>query len=195
VSFFPLLDRAEAGLVTDAEATAFDSAVALAGLVQAVVYVATAIAFLAWLSRIVENIPALGAGVPLKSPRASIGWWFVPLANLVQPYRIVRDAYDRLAPVRPAPGGAIVVTWWLLWVIGNWASNLALRVLLQENPTIADLRGQFLAYAASDLLTVLAAVLAVIVVRRIQRWADARAVSGPGTAVPNTLSAAASPPA
>jgi uncharacterized protein DUF4328 len=187
LSFFPLLDRAEAGLVSDAEANAFDSTVALGGLAQFVLLVGTAIAFLAWLSRIVENIPRLGGGQPLASPRAAIGWWFVPFANLVQPFRIVADAYRRLAPAKPAPGLWLVTLWWLLWVVGNLVGNVALRVVLQENPTIADLRREFLAYAVSDVLTAVAAALAVVMVRRMQRWADDRAATASGLPMPNTL--------
>jgi uncharacterized protein DUF4328 len=187
LSFFPLLDRAEAGLVSDAEANAFDSIFGMSGVAQAAVILATAVAFLAWLSRIVENIPLLGGGQPLASPRAAIGWWFVPFANLVQPFRIVADAYRRLATAQPAPGLWLVTLWWLLWIVGNLVSNVALRVVLQENPTIADLRLEFLAYAVSDVLTAVAAVLAVIVVRRMQRWADDRAATASGLPVPNTL--------
>jgi uncharacterized protein DUF4328 len=187
LSFFPLLDRAEAGLVNDAEANAFDSIFGMSGLAQAAVILATAVAFLAWLSRIVENIPLLGGGQPLTSPRAAIGWWFVPFANLVQPFRIVADAYRRLAAAQPAPGLWLVTLWWLLWIVGNLVSNVALRVVLQENPTIADLRLEFLAYAVSDVLTAVAAVLAVIMIRRMQRWANDRAATASGLPVPNTL--------
>jgi hypothetical protein len=132
----------------------------------------------------VENVPALGGGTPSVSPRAAIGWWFVPVANLVKPYRIVADVYDRLAAIRPAAGRPAVPAWWLLWIAGSLTNNLA-RLLFLEVSTVADLRRQYALYAASDLFSVLAAVLAIVVVRRIQGWANARAAAGPNAPVPN----------
>ena len=172
-------DAIEAGTITQLEAEAFDLAFAAVGLVQTAVYLSTAFAFLAWLSRIVENVPALGARKPSVSPRAAIGWWFVPFANLIKPYLIVRDVHDRLAPAEARPGRALVRSWWLVWLAGNILSNVALRVVLGEPDTVDDLRLEFGLFAASDAATTVAAVLAVLLVRRIQNWADSRATARP----------------
>lgn len=61
-------------------------------------FILGAVAPLAWLSRLVENIPALGGGTPTSSPRGAIGWWFVAIAILCRPDRIAADARRRLAP-------------------------------------------------------------------------------------------------
>lgn len=172
-------DAIEAGTITQVEAEAFDLAFAAVGLVQTSVYLAAAFTFLAWLSRIVENVPALGAGKPSVSPRAAIGWWFVPFANLIKPYLIVGDVHDRLAPGQARPGRALVRSWWLVWLAGNILSNVALRVVLGEPDTVDDLRLEFGLFAASDAATTVAAVLAVLLVRRIQNWADSRAAAHP----------------
>lgn len=74
--------------------------------------IATAVAFLAWLSRAVDNVSALGAGQPLVSPRWSIGWWFVPFANLVMPFRIVKDLDQRMTPTGQPRSGALLGWWW-----------------------------------------------------------------------------------
>ena len=66
--------------------TVFTSAYALASYVFIALEVATAVAFLAWQSRAVDNVAALGGGKPVFSPRWSILLWFIPFANLFAGY-------------------------------------------------------------------------------------------------------------
>jgi Domain of unknown function (DUF4328) len=77
-------------------------------------YLGAAISWLAWLSRAVDNVSALGGGRPSTSPRGAITSWFVPVVNLAKPYWILRDVHDRLAVAgrRNAPLRA----WWICWL-------------------------------------------------------------------------------
>lgn len=79
-----VIDRAEAGTLTVAEAEEFDSTFSSMGVLQTAAFVLAAIAYLAWLSRSVDNVPGLGGGKPVATPAWSIGWWFIPFANLFQ---------------------------------------------------------------------------------------------------------------
>lgn len=160
------------GSATMAEAEAYDTETAVYGLVWLAVYIPTVVAFLAWLSRSVANAPALGAGVPPSSPRAAIGWWFVPFANLVKPYQIVKDLYERLAN-RGSPLGQtrLVLAWWLLFVIGNVVRNVG-NSLYTRADDLDAYREALLVLAGGDLLSAAAAVLAILVVRAIQAGED-----------------------
>lgn len=73
VSGFGMLDRAELGALAVAEADGFDTTTQTLAIAYAVMFWATAAAFLAWLSRSVDNVPALGGGRPDFSPRWAIG--------------------------------------------------------------------------------------------------------------------------
>lgn len=134
--------------------------------------VATAIAFLASLSRSVENVPGLGGGTPVATPRRSIGWWFIPFANLFKPFQVVGDLYRRMALVERV-GTAIVTAWWLLWILSNMSSRIATG--LGRSRDIDGLRSSLQFVMIGDALSAAAAVLAVVIVRRIQGWADRRA--------------------
>src|SRR6186997_1685376 len=59
---FGLLARLDS--VTDQEVDSFNSARTLASRASLLTYVASAIASFAWLSRVVDNVPALGGGQP-----------------------------------------------------------------------------------------------------------------------------------
>jgi hypothetical protein len=133
-----------------------------------------AIAFWCWISRTVDNEPPLGAGTPRDSPRWSIGWWFVPIADFWRPYLVVREAWDRLSsPARPA-GGRIVETWWITLLGGFFLGKVAQFMW----SGVEDWKAVQIADVVSLvglLLYVVAAVFGFIMVREIQARADLRA--------------------
>jgi Domain of unknown function (DUF4328) len=167
-----LVDRIADGTITVEEADAYDQQVALHSLAWFAVYIPTVIAFLAWLSRAVANVPALGAGEPPSSPRASIGWWFVPIANLWKPYGIVKGVHERLKAVAGGAGPMFpVLAWWLFWIAGSVVDNLAARLFLAGDD-LATLRNGMTISAVGNALTIVAAILAILVVRAIQARED-----------------------
>jgi hypothetical protein len=173
--------RAFDGTLSEADANAFDAAFSTVGVWQTIVLVATAIAFLAWLSRSVDNIERLTGEKGRFTPNWSIGWWFIPFANLVVPYQIVADLYRRMAPSRRVLTG-IIGAWWVIWIVGNITSNIASRLYLIGDD-LAELTLALQIYAISDFADPIAAVLIIVVIRRIQRWADGRE---PGPAAATT---------
>lgn len=166
-----LMDAAAAGTLSEADAAAFDNTTALIGLIQLGIYVATVVGVLAWLSRVVENVPPLTGQTPRRSPREAIGWWFVPFANLVIPYRIVADSVRRLR-VRDRAGEQLLLPWWVMWLVGGWLGNVLWRL---PTETIDEIRTMFAVTMLSDAAMALAAVLLVLIVRTIELGADARA--------------------
>jgi len=181
-----IVEDARAGMLTTREATEFNASTAFVAFLYLGGVGLTAIAYLAWLSRTVDNAPTLGGGTPPLTPRWAIGWWFVPFANLVKPYQIVRDLHDRMAINRSSGGGWIVLAWWLLWIFGNVIWTVAAR--LPEPTDLDALAALFRIRGIGDTLIFLAAVLAIIVVLRIQWRADQRAetlgVRAPSSVVP-----------
>lgn len=170
-----MVDDLRAGMLIPSEAKDFNDSTALAGLSYLAALSVTAIAFLAWLSRTVDNVPALRSGTPSVTPGWAIGWWFIPFANLVKPYQIVRDIHDRLATSNSSGGGWIVLAWWVSWVLGTAISQIAIRLPVPNTP--GPLSTMFSVQAAGYGLALLGAILAIVVVLRIQWRADERADS------------------
>ena len=171
-----LVDRAELGLVTDAELLEYDSrALAIAGafLLASIV---CAIAFLAWLSRTVDNIPVLTGRVPKTTPRWSIGWWFIPFANFVKPYLVVKEASTHLAGPTGRPSTGLILIWWVTFIVGSIVSNVVSRMPVLDAD---DFRTFLTVGLVVDVLEIGAAILAIVVVLRIQSSADTLAASAP----------------
>lgn len=169
---FGLVADARAGTLTDADATAFDTTTAALGGVYGVLVLAAAIAFLAWLSRSVDNVEVLGGGTPMATPRWSIGWWFVPIANLFKPFQVVEDLNQRMATRLRSGGDRLVLAWWLLWIGGGIISAIVSRLPNQE--TLEGLNGFFTAMILGHTIELTAALLAIAVIRQIQQRADER---------------------
>ncbi|HJQ33520.1 MAG TPA: DUF4328 domain-containing protein [Pyrinomonadaceae bacterium] len=149
------------------------------GLGNVLVYVALVVAFLVWLHRASKNVPALGNQKSKVefTPGWAVGWFFIPLANLVMPYRAVREVWEKSDPAvrteadrlfTPPSSGGLLLAWWICWIASNVASNIAVR--LQADARTADaVRALSGVMIFSDLLDILAAVLAFLVVRGLDR--------------------------
>ncbi len=166
-----LVQDAREGMLLPKEANNFDRSTALVVFGSLGAQVLTAISYFAWLSRTVDNVPVLGGGRPSVTPRWSIGWWFVPIANLVKPFQIVRELHDRLAIGARSGGDWIVLAWWLTWLLGNL---ITIPARLAPEPTNLDaLQRLFSIKGVGDGVTFLAVILAIAVVLRIQWRAEA----------------------
>jgi len=159
--------------VTDADIDRWASAFDSAGLLVSAVSIAAAVAFLAWLSRAVENTPALGGGSPDFSPREAIGWWFVPIANFVRGYQIVADLWQRMG------GGStrLVLVWWILW-LGSEAVGLAFGVLPAPT-TIEAVQTRLALEGVSLVASAIAAGLGIWIIRQTEQLIRARATGAP----------------
>jgi hypothetical protein len=165
-SFFELLEDVETADDVVVGGTVFQ------GLATAV----CAGMFIWWLRRATCNVPALGAAGQQFSPGWAIGWWFIPFANLVQPLRVVNQAWrasdtgairsgDAYAWKSAAVGG-IVIAWWLAWV-GTSVAGGILNNVYDQAENLDTLENAAMALVAVQAATIVAAVLAAVVVRQL----------------------------
>jgi hypothetical protein len=160
-----MLDNIDITPLEDFEA--WDSLHGGVTLLSFAVYVAAGIAYLVWLHRVVRNIAPLTGDDPRFTPGWSVAWWFVPIFSLFRPYQVVRDAWDRLAIPDRAPGGGLVVAWWLAFLVSNWIGQIVLR--LPEAQTVEAFQGQMRTFAILDAIDVVGGVLAILVILEIER--------------------------
>lgn len=133
-----------------------------------------AFAFLFWIHRVVSNAHAFGGGRMRSSPGRAVGYWFIPFINLVHGYQIVSETWQASDPESAAEGsGALslhtpagfILHWWLAYV----ASRIAVAATrLSWSPA---------AYILSAAFEVVAVVLMIMVIRRLDERQHACAVT------------------
>lgn len=139
------------------------------------------VAFAVWLWRARVN-----AGRMCDAPHRHrvrwvvLGWW-VPVVNLWWPQMVVGDVHRASRPTTPARGAdltrlrgsVLVAVWWAAFLAAH-AVDLVAVFLLADEPTAEAFRRVFLANALSAGLAGVAAVAALTVMRRIDRWQTGR---------------------
>ncbi|HEX8558581.1 MAG TPA: DUF4328 domain-containing protein, partial [Pyrinomonadaceae bacterium] len=173
------------GEITDARVQMNDTRQAAVAFTHLVVYVALAVAFLLWLYRASKNLPALGnekSRIEYK-PGLAVGSFFIPFVNLFMPYKAVREVWEKSDPAirtpddimfTPTASAPLVLGWWLSWIAMNVFGRVTGR-FQQDAATPETLRWVTWVEIAGDLVGVLSAVLAVLVVRGIDRRQEERA--------------------
>ncbi|MGI8812581.1 MAG: DUF4328 domain-containing protein [Pyrinomonadaceae bacterium] len=153
---------------------------AILALARFPAYVATVVIFLIWLNRANKNLSPLGARNVEFSSGWAVGWWFIPFANLVKPFQVVREVWWDSAPdfddeptflsasLKSAP--TIMGAWWGFWIASNIFENVAARIY----DVGIDAATVGVIFVISGALSTIAAFLAIKVVRDITRRQERR---------------------
>ncbi len=113
------VDASRIGDLRDAGTTELPSAFVphTAGLIATLasaVSLATVVVWLVWQHRSQSNLFAARLAGLRYTPGWAVGWWFVPFANLVMPFRTMRELWTK-SGVDAAPRE--LVPWWVLEVL------------------------------------------------------------------------------
>ena len=92
---------------------------------QIIVYLMTVILFVKWILEASRNLQALGSTGQEFSPQWSISWFFIPLANFVQPCRVMDEIWKgsyphltegTLTAWRKTPTSPLIILWSVAWI-------------------------------------------------------------------------------
>jgi Domain of unknown function (DUF4328) len=175
-------DTVQLGLLTDVrdgrrvsleELTSSDDRVMTVGLLQTGTYIACAIAFLIWYARAYGNLERLGAQGKFRSRRWAIISWFVPFVNYVVPKRVMNVIWRASDPDLPAVAtywesrrvSPLLHWWWATWIVSTLVANILLRDSLDSGQTADELVSIATGYVVIDIIDIVPAVLAILVVR------------------------------
>ena len=148
-----------------------DDFVAAANIAVAVLMLAIFVCFVIWMWRAAKNNEALGRPQPRLGPGWAIGGWFIPLAFFVIPVLVAQDLWrgsDASVPRgdirwKIGPRSALVGWWWGLFLVSFLRGSSSSDNL----STFSDLRTSDTLSLIGRVFFVAAAVLSILVVRRI----------------------------
>jgi len=143
--------------------------------------IATAAVFIVWFFKARRNIERLGASGGLPAGWA-IGGWFIPCASLVLPVLVARDIWNGSSPRSRRISMAPLVVWWAAWVIGGIVQAVRTNIEPDDFTAVSDVGALIDDYTTARSLSVVAgiawtvaAVFAIVVVRRVGTMQSERA--------------------
>jgi Domain of unknown function (DUF4328) len=140
-------------------------------VLQLVALVASAVFFLRWFHRSYTNLRAVG-GEQRYGQGWAIGAWFIPILNLFRPKQIANDIWRGSDPANPV--ATLLGWWWAAFLVSQFADNIAGRLAFSGN-TASDIRSADLASLLGESFDLIAAILAILVVRAMTARLMARA--------------------
>lgn len=147
--------------LSEADIEANDSRQQIIGVIQILLFVPTVVAFLCWLRRAYGNLPAIGVITRFTSNWA-VGWFFVPFMNIFRPYQVVKELWIG----SQAGNSSLVGWWWAFYLLMSFLSTRSFALMNKAKTTQDYLTATWVSFAA-DALSVVAAILAIAVVRAI----------------------------
>ncbi len=135
------------------------------GGVQVLLGLATGITFLRWIYRSNQNLGALSGQAMRFTPGWAVGWYFVPIANLVKPYQAMQEIWQ-VSHRDPAASPGLLSAWWTLWILSTVVGRAAVKLVLAAEDASAY-ASSAIVYALSDAVDVGLAVAALLLVTRI----------------------------
>jgi hypothetical protein len=152
-------------------AHASDDRVAVVSGLVILLLLATAIAWCIWQHRAQRNLHDLGRAGLRFTPGWAAGWWFVPVANLFMPFLSVRELWKASAPLGDGSAWPRTATWpvigwwWVSWIAAKPIGWIARFMRTSDDPHAVVVANYW--WMASSALSVIAAILAILVVRSV----------------------------
>ncbi|WP_431961677.1 DUF4328 domain-containing protein [Actinacidiphila sp. bgisy160] len=155
-----------------------------AAALQLLALVATGVVFIVWFHRVRSNGEVFAPKGFEKSRGWAIGGWFIPIAFFWIPSRIARETWVASSQttqdgrLRPADSGPVAY-WWGAWVAVQLLHLLSALVTNENSVYADDLRDAAGFAIAADAVDILAAVLAILFVRKLTAMQHRKATEGP----------------
>lgn len=136
---YQLLSDFENGVYTSQELAvaageASDARQGIVGIIQVLIFVVSGILILKWIHRANYNARQLGATDMAFTPGWSIGWYFIPIANLWKPYQAIKEIWKASSdPLnwKTQSVSSMLPWWWFFWIVSNMFGNASFRLVMR----------------------------------------------------------------
>lgn len=170
---YALLQRAQAGELTlDEVYEQTMLTTLLVALPQTLVTFGSYIAIGMWIYRVAWNARAFaGASRMDFTPGWSVGWYFVPFANLWKPYQAMKQIWRASAAAARMETASVpwwLPLWWMLWLVGSAAGNVSARMTWNADTPEGEMNAS-VAMMISDALNIPLCLVFLLIVNRVVR--------------------------
>ena len=148
---------------------ASDSRQQIIGITQIVIFLVSGILILKWIYRANFNARQLGASEMQFTPGWSIGWYFIPFANLWKPYQAMKEIWKASSNPqewRSQPVPSLLRWWWFFWIVSNMFGNASFRMALKADQ-INELIAVNIVTLLSDLTGIPLSLLVLAMVNKV----------------------------
>lgn len=170
------LKQAKDGLTTYEEN--YSTARAFFDLGSGLLLIMTAVFFLVWVFRSNKNARALGTQGMKYSPGWSVGWFFVPVASIIMPGKVLQELWNASQysseDWSSKPSDRTVLLWWGLW---GASSALEQRMFVKSltAETVNELYNAAIFTVVVDVLDIFLCLVSFILVGKISELQTNRA--------------------
>lgn len=141
-------------------------------LANTLVSLTTVVIFAMWIYRAAANVVAAGIAGFDFTPGWAVGWYFIPFANLVQPFRAMRQIWNasHAGGSDLDRGDPILTLWWTVWLASNITANISIQMSFRA-ASVEMVNASLYLGAISSVLSL---VLFVVGMRLVERITDAQ---------------------
>ncbi|GAB2779493.1 hypothetical protein GCM10027073_10210 [Streptomyces chlorus] len=176
------------GSVEDADLTRADYLQAVGGVLQVTLLVATAVVFVIWFYRVRRNADFFALDSCEMKSGWAIGAWFIPIGNLWLPRKVAGEVWnastDWDSEARRTSRTPMNV-WWALFV-ATWLVDRVAGSAYEDAASAAKLKQAAGMMMFSDVLDAVAAVFALLFVRKLTRMQLDKATARQEQILPQT---------
>jgi len=183
-----VMKRVIAGeVVPQEELTAIDMRTGALALLGVPFMLAAGLLFCFFMPRANRNASAFGSLMTI-SPGWTVGWWFVPIANLWMPYHAMKEMWqgsdpDPTVPMVSVPAPAVMKWWWGMYLVHSFSGWAPMLAGGKENRQAQDLVNAATIEIVTSVISIAAALLAAATVRGLARRQEERRKRAPGPQV------------
>ncbi|MDQ2076382.1 DUF4328 domain-containing protein [Marinimicrobium sp. ABcell2] len=162
---------------------ASDARQRLVAIVQLAIFIVAGVLTLMWIYRANYNARQLGASGMEFTPGWSIGWYFIPLANLWMPYQAMREIWKASRNPQDWRGATVsplLPWWWFFWIALGVLGHASYRLTMRAEELSEFITANVVAQISGGSDIVLTLIL-IAIIHRVHRMQMAHANSQKNT--------------
>lgn len=162
-----------------ADGDANDARQGFIAIAYLITFIISGVLILKWIYRANYNARQLGAQGMNFTPGWSVGWYFIPLFTLWKPYQAMKEIWQASSSPdnwKEASVSSILPWWWFFWLANNILGQAVVRMSIRAEE-IPELKTVNIVYQASDVVSIILAVVTIALVSGIYRAQTAHANS------------------